>query len=88
MTLRFGFIITFFISLTNIYLGETILLFDCLQKFSLTIPLNVLMVYCSEIYESKVRTLGLSLMNFWRKLMSLFSPFFCFSRRKVVNLQP
>ena len=75
-TLRFGFIITFFISLTNIYLGETILLFDCLQKFSLTIPLNVLMVYCSEIYESKVRTLGLSLMNFWRKLMSLFSPFF------------
>ena len=75
-TIRFGFIISFFISLTNIYLGETILLFDCLQKFSLAIPLNVLMVYCSEIYGSQVRTLGLSLMNFWRKVMSLLSPFF------------
>ena len=75
-TIRFGFIITFFISLTNIYLGETILLFDCLLKFALAIPLNVLMVYCSEIYDSHVRTLGLSLMNFWRKVMSLISPFF------------
>ena len=75
-TIKIGFIITFFISLTNIYLGETILLFDCLLKFSLTIPLNVLFVYSSEIYDSHVRTLGLSLMNFWKKISSLFSPFF------------
>ena len=75
-TIRFGFFITFLISITNIYLGETILLFDCLQKFTLAIPLNVVMVYCSEIYDTHVRTLGLSLMNFWRKVMSLFSPFF------------
>ena len=74
-TIRLGFIITFFISLINIYIGETILLFDCILKFSLTVPLNVLIVYCSEIYDSHVRTLGLSLMNFWRKMMSLFSPF-------------
>ena len=76
MTIRIGFFITFTISLINIYLGETILLFDCFLKFSLTIPANVLMVYCSEIYDSHLRTLGLSLMNFWRKVMSLFSPFF------------
>ena len=75
-TIRAGFIITFIISLINIYLGETILLFDCLLKFSLTIPLNILFVYSSEIYDSRVRTLGLSLMNFWKKLSSLFSPFF------------
>ena len=75
-TIRAGFIITFIISLINIYLGETILLFDCLLKFSLTIPLNVLFVYSSEIYDSHVRTLGLSLMNFWKKISSLFSPFF------------
>ena len=75
-TIKIGLIITFFISLTNIYLGETILLFDCLLKFALTIPLNVLFVYSSEIYDSHVRTLGLSLMNFWKKISSLFSPFF------------
>ncbi len=75
-TIKIGLIITFFISLTNIYLGETILLFDCLLKFALTIPLNVLFVYSSEIYDSHIRTLGLSLMNFWKKLSSLFSPFF------------
>ena len=75
-TIKIGFIITFVISLINIYLGETILLFDCLLKFSLTIPLNVLFVYSSEIYDSHIRTLGLSLMNFWKKISSLFSPFF------------
>ena len=75
-TIKIGFFITFVISLINIYLGETILLFDCLLKFSLTIPLNVLFVYSSEIYDSHIRTLGLSLMNFWKKISSLFSPFF------------
>ena len=75
-TIKIGFIITFVISLINIYLGETILLFDCLLKFSLTIPLNVLFVYSSEVYDSHIRTLGLSLMNFWKKISSLFSPFF------------
>ena len=76
MTIQIGFFITFMISLINIYLGEAILLFDCLLKFSLTIPSNVLIVYCSEIYDSHIRTLGLSMMNFWKKIMSLFSPFF------------
>ena len=76
MTIRIGFFITFIISLFNIYLGESILLFDCFLKFSLTIPSNVLIVYCSEIYDSQIRTLGLSMMNFWKKIMSLFSPFF------------
>ena len=75
-TIKIGFVVTFIISLTNIYLGETILLFDCLLKFALTIPLNVLFVYSSEIYDSHIRTLGLSLMNFWKKISSLFSPFF------------
>ena len=75
-TIKIGFMIIFLISLINIYLGETILLFDCLLKFSLTIPLNVLFVYSSEIYDSHIRTLGLSLMNFWKKISSLFSPFF------------
>ena len=74
-TIKIGFFITFIISLINMYLGESILLFDCILKFSLTIPSNVLIVYCSEIYDSHIRTLGLSLMNFWKKIMSLFSPF-------------
>ena len=75
-TIQYGFFITFILSLINIYIGESILLFDCILKFAITIPSNVLIVYCSEIYDSHVRTLGLSLMNFWRKIMSLFSPFF------------
>ena len=75
-TIRLGFFITFLISLVNIYLGESILLFDCLLKFSLTIPINVLIVYCSEIYSSDIRTLGLALVRCWRKFASLFSPFF------------
>ena len=69
MTIQIGFFITFMISLINIYLGESILLFDCLLKFSLTIPSNVLIVYCSEIYDSHIRTFGLSMMNFWKKIM-------------------
>ena len=75
-TIRLGFFITFLISLVNIYLGESILLFDCLLKFSLTVPINVLIVYCSEIYSSDIRTLGLALVRCWRKFASLFSPFF------------
>ena len=75
-TIRLGYFITFLISLINIYLGESVLLFDCILKFSLTIPINVLVVYCSEIYSSDVRTLGLALVRCWKKFVSLFSPFF------------
>lgn len=73
--LRIGFVVTFLISLINITLGSTILLFDCFLKFFLTIPLNVLIVYCSEIYDSDIRTMGLSAVNFWRKISSLIAPF-------------
>ena len=73
--LRVGFVITFLISLINITLGSTVLLFDCFLKFFLTIPLNVLIVYCSEIYDSDIRTMGLSAINFWRKIASLSAPF-------------
>lgn len=73
--LRIGFVTTFLISLINITLGSTILLFDCFLKFFLTIPLNVLIVYSSEIYDSDIRTMGLSMITFWRKIASLIAPF-------------
>ena len=76
MLLRIGFILTFLISLINISMETTVLLFECFLKFFLTIPLNVLLIYCSEIYESDVRTMGVSLIIFWRRIASLFSPFF------------
>ena len=75
MLLRIGFILTFIISLINISMETTVLLFECFLKFFLTIPLNVLLIYCSEIYESDVRTMGVSLIIFWRRIASLFSPF-------------
>ena len=73
--IKFGFIFSFLISLVNLYLGESNLVFDCLLKFWMTIPLNVLFVYCSEIYSSEIRTLGLSMINFFRKIVALFAPF-------------
>ena len=73
--IRIGFVVTFLISLLNIALGSTVLIFDCFLKFLLTIPLNVLIVYCSEIYNSNIRTMGLSAVNFWRRVASLIAPF-------------
>ena len=73
--IRIGFVVTFLISLLNIAIGNTVLIFDCFLKFLLTIPLNVLIVYCSEIYNSNIRTMGLSAVNFWRRIASLSAPF-------------
>ena len=44
-------------------------------KFLITIPANVLIVYGSEVYEWKVRTFGVSSINFWRRLGTILSPF-------------
>ena len=73
--IRLGFVVTFLISLLNVAIGSTVLIFDCFLKFLLTIPLNVLIVYCSEIYNSNIRTMGLSAINFWRRVASLSAPF-------------
>lgn len=73
--LRIGFILTFSISLITLSLGHTILLLDCFLKFFLTIPFNCLIIYSSEIYESEVRVMGVSAVNFWRRIASLGAPF-------------
>ena len=73
--LRIGFGVTFLISLIIIWVGESILIFSCLLKFFLTMPSIVLIVYSCEIYDSNVRTMGISSLNFWKKISSLFSPF-------------
>ena len=75
MILRIGFFFTFIISLMILYIGNNILEFSCLLKFFLTIPITVLIVYSSEIYDSDVRTMGFSSINFWRTISSLISPF-------------
>ena len=73
--LRIGFTVTFIISLIIIWVGDSVLIFSCLLKFFLTIPSTVLIVYSSEIYDSNVRTIGISILNFWKKISSLFAPF-------------
>ena len=73
--LRIGFTVTFIISLIIIWVGDSVLIFSCLLKFFLTIPSTVLIVYSSEIYDSNVRTIGISFVNFWKKISSLFAPF-------------
>lgn len=73
--LRIGYIVTFSISLVTLSLGHTILILDCFLKFFLTIPFNILIIYASEIYESDVRVMGLSAVNFWRRIASLGAPF-------------
>ena len=73
--LRIGFTVTFIISLIIIWVGDSVLIFSCLLKFFLTIPNTVLIVYSSEIYDSNVRTIGISILNFWKKISSLFAPF-------------
>ena len=75
MILRIGFFFTFLISLMILYIGNNILEFSCLLKFFLTIPITVLIVYSSEIYDSDIRTMGVSSINFWRTISSLISPF-------------
>ena len=73
--LRIGFSVSFMVSLIIIWIGESVLIFSCLLKFFLTIPNTVLIVYSSEIYDSNVRTIGISFVNFWKKISSLFAPF-------------
>ena len=48
---------------------------NCLLKFFITIPANVVLIYASEIYEGKLRTFGVSAINFWKRVGMIISPF-------------
>jgi hypothetical protein len=74
-SLIIGYFFTFGTCLSCLILGKDYLIINCLLKFFITIPANILTVYGSEIYDSKVRTFGTSAINFWRRIFTLMSPF-------------
>lgn len=73
--LKIGYFSTIIICLICFICGYDYLIINCLLKFFITIPTNVLLVYGSEIYEGRVRTFGVSSINFFRRLATIASPF-------------
>jgi hypothetical protein len=60
-------------SLFFIYLKPMVYV-DCLLKFFINIPVAVITVYGSEIYDSKIRIFGCSAINFWKRISFIVSP--------------
>jgi len=48
---------------------------DCILKFFITIPTNILIIYTSEIYSSRIRTIGRSTCDFWKRIGNILAPF-------------
>jgi hypothetical protein len=78
-------LISFICLITNKYL----LGINFLLKFFSSITVNILLLYCSEIYEGKLRTFGISALNFWRRLATISSPFIItYMNNKYQDLGP
>jgi hypothetical protein len=74
-SIRLGFLISFTICCICLLIGYDYLIINCLLKVFITIPNNILLVYSSEIYDSEIRTFGVSAINFWKRLSFIASPF-------------
>jgi len=73
--IRFGYFITILVCISCLAIGKVYLIIECLLKFFITIPNNVIIVYTSEIYDGEIRTLGLSFITFWKRFAIILSPF-------------
>ena len=73
-TIRIGLICSFVVSLMHFIYLKPILYIDCVLKFFINIPVSVITVYGSEIYDSKVRIFGTSTINFWKRLSIMTAP--------------
>lgn len=76
--IKFGYFLSLLVCLTCFYLNFLNIDFtviNCLLKLFITIPQNVILIYASEIYEGKLRTFGVSAINFWKRVGTIISPF-------------
>lgn len=73
LSIRFSFISCFVACLLVYYFDY--LLYSILIKLFVSISLTTLLVYCSEIYPTKLRTFSISLFNFCKKLSIIASPY-------------
>jgi hypothetical protein len=74
-SLKLGYFFSVLTCVVTFIVGSDYLIIMCLLKFFITIPTNVLLVYGSEIYDSKIRTFGVSFINFWKRSVTIISPF-------------
>jgi hypothetical protein len=76
--IKLGYFLSFITCLICFYLNYLKIDFtviNCLLKFFITIPQNVVLIYASEIYEGKLRTFGVTAINFWKRVGTIISPF-------------
>jgi hypothetical protein len=69
-----NFMVTIISSLCLV-MNKYLLSINFLLKFFSSITVNILVIYGSEIYEGRLRTFGISAINFWRRLATISSPF-------------
>lgn len=76
-TIKIAYVCTFLVCLVPVILQQIQedLIINCSLKFCITIPSNILIVYTSEIYNSRVRTIGRSLSDFWKRIANIIAPF-------------
>ena len=74
-SLRLGFLFTLITCIVCLVIRNDYIIVNCTLKFFISIPTNVLIVYGSEIYESKIRTFGVSFLNFCKRSATIMSPF-------------
>jgi len=74
-SLRLGYFFTIITCAFCFIIGYEYLIIMCTLKFFITIPANILMIYASEIYDSKNRTFGVSIVNFFKRIATIIAPF-------------
>lgn len=74
-SMNLGYILTFCVSLSTVLIGSSYLTICCLFRASTIVARNVMIVYTFEIYETNVRTFGISFMNCFRRLGAIIAPY-------------
>lgn len=88
-TIRTGYFISILVCIACFIAGNDYLIIYCLLKFFISIPRNIIYVYGSELYDSKIRTFGVSTINFWRRIATVLSPFaVCYFETNLGHVAP
>jgi MFS family permease len=75
LSLKVSYLISVIVCVSCFIAGEDYLIINCMLKFFITISSNILLVYCSESYETIIRAFGISSFNFWKRIGNIVSPF-------------
>ena len=72
--MKIGLIGALTMSIVHFIYLKPMLYIDCVLKFFINIPVSVITVYGSELYDSKIRIFGTSAINFWKRISIMVSP--------------